>query len=75
MQLTPLVLPKAGSALSHYELQTTTLRESKSKLKIKNRKNKDDEKRRMGAGQRRKNILEILMGEKVVEEAVRVPIN
>jgi hypothetical protein len=75
VQLTPLVLPKGGSALSHYELQTPKLRESKSKLKIKNRKNMDDERQRLGAGHRRKNILEILMGDKVVEEAVRVTIN
>ena len=66
MQLTPLVLPKGGSGFSHYELQTPKLRESKSKLEIKNRKKKDDEKQRMGVGQRRKNILEILMGDKVV---------
>ena len=44
-------------------------------MKIKSSKKKDDEKQRMGAGLRRKNILEILMGDKVVEEAVRDNMN
>jgi hypothetical protein len=69
------VLPKGGSALSHYELQTPKLRDSKSKLKIKNRKNKDDERQKFGVGHRRKNILEILMGDKVVEDALRDTMN
>jgi len=44
-------------------------------LNIKSSKKKDDEKQRTGAGLRRKNILEILMGDKVVEEAVRDNMN
>ena len=44
-------------------------------MNIKTSKKKDDEKQRTAAGLRRKNILEILMGDKVVEEAVRDKMN
>jgi hypothetical protein len=44
-------------------------------VNILNLKKKDNENQRTGAGLRRKNILEILMGEKVVEEAVKEKMN